>query len=53
MGLERNITVDIKWEALSTTPTTRGRSFPGLSIATFNLGVTRMKKYKTKYKMLP
>jgi hypothetical protein len=53
MGLERNITVYGKWEAMSTTPTTHGRSFPSLSMGTLNIGVTRIKKYKTKYKMLP
>jgi hypothetical protein len=53
MGLDKNIIVDGKWEALSTTPTTHGRSFPGLCIATFNTGLKRIKKYKTKYKMLP
>jgi len=45
IGLERNITVYEKREAMNNTPTTNGRSFPGLSIATFNIAVTRIRKY--------
>jgi hypothetical protein len=44
-GLERNITVHGKWEAMNNNPTTNGRSFPGLSIATFNTAITRIRKY--------
>jgi hypothetical protein len=53
MGLERNITVDGKWEAMSTTSTTHGRSFPGLSIATINIGVMRIKQPKQNTRCYP